>query len=96
MLTVSNKAVTLLKAAKMTEGAPAEAGVRIQRGAASEDREAITLSLAIQRNPAPSDESFEQDGLRIFVEDALVEPLEGRTLDVREDEDSEGPALVLR
>ena len=93
MLTVSNKAVTLLKAAKLTEGAPPEAGVRIQRGAAAEDRDAVTLSLAIQRNPAPSDESFEQDGLRIFVEDALVEPLDGRTLDVRED--GEGTALVL-
>jgi Fe-S cluster assembly iron-binding protein IscA len=94
MLTVSDKAVSLLKAAKLTEGAPAEAGVRIQRGAASEDRGAVTLSLAIRDSPVPSDESFEQDGLRIFVEDALVEPLDGRTLDVRED--NEGPALVLR
>lgn len=94
MLTISDKAITLLKAAKMNEGAPAEAGVRIQRSAAaSQDRGAVTLSLAIQKTPAPSDESFEQDGLRIFVEDELVEPLDGRTLDVREDK--EGPELVL-
>jgi Fe-S cluster assembly iron-binding protein IscA len=94
MLIVSDKAVSLLKAAKMTEGASPEAGVRIQRGAVSEDRAAVTLSLAIQKDPAPSDESFEQDGLRIFVEDALVEPLDGCTLDVRED--NEGMELVLR
>ena len=94
MLTVSDKAVSLLKAAKLTEGAPPEAGVRIQRGAVSEDRGAVTLSLAIRESPVPSDESFEQDGLRIFVEDALIEPLDGRTLDVRED--NEGPELVLR
>jgi Fe-S cluster assembly iron-binding protein IscA len=93
MLTVSDKAVSVLKAAKLTEGAPAEAGIRIQRGTTTEDRGALTLSLAIREDPVPSDESFEQDGLRIFVEDALVEPLDGRTLDVREDGD--GPALVL-
>jgi Fe-S cluster assembly iron-binding protein IscA len=94
MLTVSDKAVSLLKAAKLTEGAPAEAGVRIQRGATAEDRGAVTLSLAIREAPVPSDESFEQDGLRIFVEDVLVQPLDGRTLDVSED--NGGMELVLR
>jgi Fe-S cluster assembly iron-binding protein IscA len=94
MLTVSDKAVSILKAAKLTEGAPARAGVRIQRGAPIGDREAVTLSLAIRENPVPSDESFEQDGLRIFVEDALVQPLEGRTLDVNDEGDR--VQLVLR
>jgi Fe-S cluster assembly iron-binding protein IscA len=42
----------------------------------------------------PSDESFEQDGLRFFVEDRLSEPLDGRTLDVRDE--NEGAKLVLR
>jgi iron-sulfur cluster assembly protein len=94
MLTVSEKAVSLLKAAKLTEGAPAAAGVRIQRGAVSEDRGAVTLSLAIREKPVPSDQSFEQHGLRIFVEDVLVQTLDGRTLDVGED--TEGAGLVLR
>jgi len=31
---------------------------------------------------------------RIFVEDTLVEPLEGRTIDVREGDD--GPELIFR
>lgn len=94
MLSVSDKAVSLLKAVKQSEGAPAGAGVRIQRAGGPEDHETVTLSLAIRNSPVPSDESFEQDGLRIFVEDTLIAPLDGRMLDVREDD--EGPALCLR
>jgi Fe-S cluster assembly iron-binding protein IscA len=40
------------------------------------------------------DEEVEQHGFRIFIEDALVEPLDGRTLDVREDPEEMG--LVFR
>jgi len=94
MLTVSNKAVSFLKATKLTMGAPPDVGVRIQRETIDEDRGALGLSLALRENPAPSDQSFEQDGLRIFVEDSLMEPLDGRTLDIREDDD--GAAIVLR
>jgi Fe-S cluster assembly iron-binding protein IscA len=94
MLTVSNKAVSFLKATKLTMGAPPDAGVRIQREAISEDRSVPAVSLAIRENPAPSDQSFEQDGLRIFVEDSLMEPLDGHTLDIREDDD--GAAIILR
>jgi Fe-S cluster assembly iron-binding protein IscA len=94
MFTVSRKAVSLLKATKRTEGAPPGAGIRIEKANLPEDRGAVTLRLAIQNNPWPSDEFFEQDGLRIFVEHALLEPLDGRTLDVREDR--HGPALVVR
>ena len=43
---------------------------------------------------AVQSEEFEQDGLRIFVEDTLVEPLEDRTLDVQEGDD--GMRLVFR
>jgi hypothetical protein len=34
---------------------------------------------AISDDPAPNDEEIEQSGLRIFIEDALVEPLDGRS-----------------
>jgi Fe-S cluster assembly iron-binding protein IscA len=94
MLTISDKAVSVLKAAKLTEGAPADAGVRIQRAEVADDHGMIAVSLAIRNGPVSSDKSFEQDGQRIFIEDALVEPLDGRMLDVRED--SDGTALVLR
>ncbi len=96
MLKVSSRAVALLKAAKRAEGASHEAGIRIRQNDSdvSQAREAITIALAISEEPVPSDESFEQDGLRIFVEDQLREPLDGRTLDVRDA--TEGVELVLR
>lgn len=94
MLTVSRKAVSLLKTAKRTEGAPPEAGIRIEQANIPDVHGAVVLRLAIQSNPWPSDVSFEQDGLRFFVEHALLEPLDGLTLDLREN--GQGPELVLR
>jgi Fe-S cluster assembly iron-binding protein IscA len=54
----------------------------------------VAVGFAISEDPNPDDEEIEQEGLRIFVEDALIEPLDGRILDVREA--SEGPELVFR
>jgi Fe-S cluster assembly iron-binding protein IscA len=93
MLTVTKKAVELLKAAKTVEGAAEDAGIRIRRGVAANESK-ISVGIAISDEPDPDDEEFEQDGLRIFVEDVLVEPLDGRTLDVREA--AEGTELVFR
>jgi Fe-S cluster assembly iron-binding protein IscA len=93
MLTVTKKAVELLKAAKTVEGAAEDAGIRIRRGVAANESK-ISVGIAISDEPDPDDEEFEQDGLRIFVQDVLVEPLDGRTLDVREA--AEGTELVFR
>jgi Fe-S cluster assembly iron-binding protein IscA len=86
MLTVTDKAVAVLKAAKATHGAPPEAGVRIVQGTAPDGsgRQALTVGFAISDDPAPDDEEFEQNGLRFFIQDELVDPLDGRTLDVRD------------
>ena len=100
MLKVSSKAVALLKAAKHAEGAPNNAGIRIRHNNLDDSKgsEAISIGLAISEEPAASDESFEQDGLRIFVEDKLTEPLDGRILDVSDATDGakQGAKLVLR
>lgn len=98
MLTVTKKAAALLKAAKAAEGGTHGAGVRIRRGtwrkmAAVPGEPAISVGFAIRDEPAPDDEEFKQHGLRIFVENALVEPLDGHTLDVREA--AEGMELVF-
>jgi Fe-S cluster assembly iron-binding protein IscA len=93
MLTVTKKAAALLRAEKAAEGAADDAGIRIRRGVMPNDSE-IGIGLAITDDPDPDDEEFEQEGLRIFVEDALVEPLDGRTLDVREAD--EGLEFVFR
>jgi Fe-S cluster assembly iron-binding protein IscA len=94
MLTVTERAAALLKAAKAAEGAADDAGIRIRRGVTANESK-ISVGFAISDEPDPDDdEEFEQDGLRIFVEDVLVEPLDGRTLDVREA--AEGTELVFR
>jgi Fe-S cluster assembly iron-binding protein IscA len=54
----------------------------------------LAIGFAISADPAPDDEEFEQNGLRIFIEDTLTEVLDGHTLDAREAR--EGPELVLR
>ncbi len=94
MLTVTKKAAALLKAAKAAEGVADDAGIRILTGAMPNESGRLAIRLTITAAPDPDDEEFEQEGLRIFVEDALVEPLDGRTLDVRDA--NNGPQLVWR
>jgi Fe-S cluster assembly iron-binding protein IscA len=94
MLTVTKKAAALLKAAKAAEGATRGAGIRLRRGAIPDDSGDVAVGLAICDEPDPNDEEFEQEGLRIFLEEDLVEPLEGRTLDVIDA--NEGLKLVFR
>ena len=94
MLTITRNAVTVLKAAKAANGTEDNAGIRIRRAVGSDNSGMLAIGLAISESPYPGDEEFEQDGLRIFVEEALIDPLDGRTLDVREA--SEGTELVLR
>jgi Fe-S cluster assembly iron-binding protein IscA len=96
MLTVTNKAAAVLKAAKTAQGAPPEAGVRIVKGIGPDDSQqsALAVGFAISEDPAPDDEELEQNGLRIFVAETLVEPLDGRTLDVRDGDG--GPELIFR
>lgn len=97
MLEVTRKAAALLKAAKAAEGAPPESAIRIRTGKNAEDptdRE-LSVGFTIADRPSPGDETVEQDGLRIFVEERLVESLDGRTLDVWNEGD-QGPELVFR
>jgi Fe-S cluster assembly iron-binding protein IscA len=95
MFNVTDDAVSVLKAAKEGRGAPRDAGIRIRSDGTGDSREPLTrIGFAISDDPYSGDEEFEQDGLRIFVEETLVEPLEDRTLDVEEADD--GMRLVFR
>jgi Fe-S cluster assembly iron-binding protein IscA len=84
MLIVTNTAAILLKAAKAAEGASHRAGIRLWRGGIRQQPQdqAIAVGFAISDDPEPGDEEFEQNGLRIFVQEHLVEALHGRMLDV--------------
>jgi Fe-S cluster assembly iron-binding protein IscA len=97
MLTVTKRAAALLKAAKAVEGAGPETGIRIRRSAVPTDsgERAPAVGFTIVERPSPGDEESEQNGLRIFVDEQLIEILDGRTLDVWNEGD-EGPGLVFR
>lgn len=56
------------------------------RDAVSREPGTTRLCFDICDEPEAGDAELEQDGLRIFVEDGLREPLEGLTLDVRNEE----------
>jgi Fe-S cluster assembly iron-binding protein IscA len=96
MLNVTKKAAALLVAAKKAEGGSASAGIRIRHGTTSEQSGSGTVAIGftVSDEPQPDDEQFEQNGLRFFVEEALIEPLDGRILDVGDGGD--GPQLVFR
>ena len=93
MLTITKKAAAVLKAAKAAEGATDNAGIRIRAGAMP-DQSGVSVGFAISDAPDPDDMELEQEGLRVFIQDVLVEPLDGRTLDVREAVD--GMELIFR
>jgi Fe-S cluster assembly iron-binding protein IscA len=97
MLTVTKRAAALLKAAKAVHGAAPETGIRIKRVAAAKDsgENAQTVGFTVAEQPGPGDEESEQDGLRIFVDEQLVEILDGRTLDVWNESDKD-TELVFR
>jgi Fe-S cluster assembly iron-binding protein IscA len=94
MLKVTSKAISVLKAtAKSKAGVSDDAGIRIRRDAVSREDGTITVGLEVCDRPEASDAELEEDGLHIFVEGALREPLEGRTLDVQNEE--EGPRFIF-
>jgi len=93
MLTITKKAAAVLKAAKAAEGATDNAGIRIRAGAMP-DQSGVSVGFAISDAPDPDDMEIEQEGLHVFIQDVLVEPLDGRTLDVREAAD--GMELIFR
>jgi Fe-S cluster assembly iron-binding protein IscA len=96
MLTITEKAVVYFKDTKTAESAAPDAGIRIGilREGVSNGSEKPVIGFTIIDRPEADDEEFEQDGLRFFVEDILVEPLDGHILDVRYADDE--PELVLR
>jgi Fe-S cluster assembly iron-binding protein IscA len=92
MLTVTKKAAAFLKVAKA--GATRRAGIRLRRDAIPDESGHPSVGFTFSDEPDPDDWEFEQQGLRIFVEGVLVQPLDGRTLDVRDA--NEGLQLVFR
>lgn len=92
---LTSQAATILKAARTDAGVSPNAGLRIRRADPRQsDESAIALALAFSDAPEPDDETVEHEGLRVFVEQSLIEPLSERTLDVQPT--GRGTELVFR
>lgn len=91
MLKVTDKAASLLKAAKAIDGPP-DSGIRIRRGPRGIDG-GIDIGFSFVDRPQSGDAQLEHHGLHIYLENSLIDLLDDRTLDVRDAE--EGPLLVF-
>jgi Fe-S cluster assembly iron-binding protein IscA len=96
MLTVTEEAVVYFEITKTAESSAPDAGIRIGllRDEMFDDSERPVVGFTISDDPEPDDVEFERNGLRIFVEEVLIEALDGHILDVRYAGGE--PELVLR
>jgi Fe-S cluster assembly iron-binding protein IscA len=92
MLKVTSEAAYVLKAAREGVTTPT-AGLRIKRSDNPNDGW-DGFRIGFQQDPEPTDQTFEQDGLRVFVAAEVADALSDRTLDV--DATSHGAELVFR
>jgi Fe-S cluster assembly iron-binding protein IscA len=92
MLKVTSEAAYVLKAAREGVTTPT-AGLRIKRSDNPNDLW-DGFKIGFQEDPDPTDQIFEQDGLRVFVSADVADALSDRTLDV--DATSHGAELVFR
>jgi Fe-S cluster assembly iron-binding protein IscA len=96
MLKVTSEAAYVLKAAREGVTTPT-AGLRIKR---AENPQGNTddgwdgFRIGFQQDPDPTDQTSEQDGLRVFVAADVADELSDRILDV--DATSQGAQLVFR
>ncbi len=78
MLTLTPEAVEAVRNATSTEGAPAEAGLRIS---AEEVDGEVELELSLVDSPTEGDHVVEQDGARIYLDAAAADALTEVELD---------------
>lgn len=92
MLKVTSEAAYVLKASREGVTTPT-AGLRIKRSDNPNDPW-DGFKLGFQQEPELTDQTFEQDGLRVFVAAEVADELSDRTLDV--EATSHGAELIFR
>jgi Fe-S cluster assembly iron-binding protein IscA len=92
MLKITSEAAYVLKAAREGVTTP-DAGLRIKRADKPTDPW-DGFKIGYQQEPDPTDQIFEQDGLRVFVAAEVAEELSNRILDV--EGTSHGAELLFR
>ncbi|UGY92760.1 hypothetical protein [Streptomyces gobiensis] len=89
MLMLTPTAIEAVRTMISTEGAPADAGLRISATDGSE-----TLQLGVTAAPADGDEVMVVEGARLFLDEQAAAFLDDKILDTGLDADGQG-ALVL-
>lgn len=85
MLTVTDTAVEAIREILASEpDLPAEAGLRI---AAHQHGDHFHLGIDLVDGPEDGDAVFEAEGARVFVEDVLLDELDGVALHAEEDDE---------
>ena len=93
MLKVTSEAAYILKAAREGAGASPTSGLRIRHSETAEEG-SLAIRMGFQEDPEPTDQTMEQDGLRVFVANEVADSLSDRTLDVEATE--HGAELLFR
>lgn len=82
MLTLTDNAVTAIRALTSQPELPAETGLRIM----AQGEEVPSFQLALAANPVEGDEVIESGGARVFVEAHAAEALADKSLDAEVDD----------
>jgi iron-sulfur cluster assembly protein len=82
MLTLTENAVTAIRALTSQPEQPADTGLRIMGHGA----EAAPFELALAQTPAEGDQVIEADGARVFLAAEAAVALSGSALDARVDD----------
>ena len=91
MLALTHDAADAIETILTAPGVPEGAGIRI---APAPDSDRGVLEVTVAGFPDAGDEVIEESGARVFVQESVVEYLEGKTLDAHLDEERVGFTLI--
>lgn len=87
MLTLTDDAVSAIRALTAQPGLPADTGLRIASTAATDDG-IPTFELALAAAPQPDDHVIETSGVRVFLDPEAQAAFDDKALDAETDEES--------
>ena len=79
MLTMTDNAATAVRLISANSGLEPDPGLRITVGAPTED--GTPLEIGIAAEPEPNDETLEEGGARVYLEELVAPALDDKVLD---------------
>src|SRR5918999_3582409 len=81
MLTMTDNAAEVVRLLSDSSGLEPDPGLRISAGRPTPDGTPLEIGLASE--PAPSDETIEEDGARLYLEEIVASALDDKVLDAQ-------------